>query len=563
MAKIVAVTALVVVAMLLAVPSMGMRFDQEDVNGVMPNPNGGASRFRPDEASKQRLWKKVQAAVAHNAGSILAPNAKTVGDTVTADATAHIGSTLFNKLGALISGAINTYGKSVVIPGESTSHFSFSDIHFSEFNVGSIDFAFTAPNQIRFSINDLNIVIPSTEFHVYAKVVFVKVSCHGYFNGEVTGTSLAVDLTLATDAATQKLTVTGATSTVNFGVLSIHHTMSDFLCKVGQSIIQLFLGNIDSLITKFIKEKLPADVGPIIQKVLNNEFVKLPLKVIGAPTINTEGISVLIDVMHFPDTSYAQKQQEAKAVAARSNLFRIAKPAKGSLVQRLSSMDDTPMLPPTTIAVGDSSRDINVIVTETNVNNMLLIEQLKGKINVDILAKSTTTSIFKSIIPAAYNRCPDCRLYFTITAPTVPPTVNLHDNNVLSFAVDKLILSISAVNSSNPVDPPVASTIVPLFDLALNGTVQLLNLRSTGTDNTTIMFQLGVPVFALFVDSSSVGPIPLIPTVSTLLRGLIENILIPLFNDKFTGIPFPPSLVQDVLALVSEDQVNVGLNLIL
>jgi hypothetical protein len=566
MAKNVAVAALMVVVamMLLAVPSMGMRFDHEDVNGVMPG--GGSVHFRPDEASKKRLWEKVDAAMlplkSYQPGSILVPDAQlatTVGDTIVSEATAHIGSTLFNKIGSLVSNVVNTYGKSVVIPGQSTSHFSFSDIHFSQFDVGSVDFVFTAPNKIRFSIKNLNIVVPDTLFHVYAKVVFVKVSCHGYVKASITGTSLEVDLTLATNTATKKLVVTGATSTVSFGHLSISHKMSNVLCKVGQSIIQLVIGNIDKLITKTIKESVPAAVGPIIQQLLNNQFAKLPLHIVSQPKITSAGIDITAVLIQYPKSSALLLEsgvdsiETSKAAAARSNLFRIAKPAKGTLMQMLSPLDTTVMLPPTIVAAGDTNRDINLLVSESNVNKALQIYSLEGKLGLHTVSKSKTTSIFKDMIPAAYARCPNCNLAFDATTPESPPTVDFKNTNI-TVAGRNVHIDISAMNGTQK---------LPLFGLSLNGTVQVVNVHTTGTSGSTLMFNLGVPVFEIKLRTSPVGPIPLVPAVDSLLRGLIKDVIVPAFNALFPGFEFPPTLIQQVLAQVTEHQVNVGMNIAL
>ena len=567
MSRSIAVAALVAfVAMtLLVVPSAAMRFDHKIAVGEN---NHGSVHFRPDAASKKRLWDKVHGAVSHkdlhHMANLHAPT-NAVADTITAEAIAHLGNTLFNKIGALVSAVVNQYGKTVVIPGESTSHFSFSDIHFTTFDVGSIDFAFIAPNKVRFSVRNLNIIVPSTLFHVYAKVLFKKVSCHGHFDAAVTGTSFEVDLNFATDTATKKLVVTSAMTSVTFGRLRISHKLSNLLCKVGQSVIQLLIGNIDKLITKMVRETMPKAVGPMVQQLLNKELGLIPLVITSQPTINTNGISLTVELLKYPNVAHVDGAVSdaftveacSSARPALSPVFRVTAPPKGSLMQMLSLQDKTPMLPPNKLTVGDNNRDINLIVTENNVNTALNILTLERKIVLRTDAKSTTTSIFKVVIPAAYARCPDCHLYIeSAPSPSYPPRVDLQHSGNVSIVGTNIQIELFAVNSSAP-----QGTKIPLFCLGLNGTVQVLNIHSTGEADSTLKFELGFPVFQLKVSSSSVGPVPFVPAVGSVLRDLVQKIIVPSFNALFPGLVFPPELIQNVLADVSGGVANVGLNI--
>jgi len=334
--------------------------------------------------------------------------------------------------------------------------------------------------------------------------------------------------------------------------------MSNLLCKVGQSVIQLVIGNIDKLITKTIKESVPAAVGPIIQQLLNKQFTKFPIDIVSQPTITSAGIDITAALLTYPKAAaYLQNEVGAPLVATAappSNLFRVAKPAKGSLMQMLSMKDDTPMLPPTTVALGDSNRDINLIVSELNVNKALQIYSIEDKLGLHTIAKSTTTSVFKDLIPAAFARCPNCNLAFDCTTPEFPPTVNFKQSGNITVTGRNLHVDISAMNGTQKVS---------LFGLYLNGTIQVINVHSTGTSDSTLMFNLGVPIFEMKLRTSPSGPIPLIPAVDSLLRGLIKNVVVPAFNALFPGLAFPPALIQNVLAQVSQDQVNVGLNIVL
>ena len=482
------------------------------------------------------------------------------GEEIVAEATAHLGSTLFNKIGAVVDQAVNTYGKSAVIPGGSSKHFSYDAITFSTFDIGAIDFTFAAPNKVTFDIQNLNIVIPDTGFEVFDKILFIKVHCRGKFSAKVEGTSIKVTLTL--DQLNEKLHVSAASADVNFGVLTISHRMDHFLCRVANSIIQLLIGNINDLITKFIREKLPADIGPIVQQLLDKEFGKIPLTLWTAPVVNSAGIDIGAVLLKYP-TSAAARPVPERAVAA-SRFLRSSKPAKGSLLQMLSLQDKTPLLPISSSAViGDSTdRDVNLIVTAPNVNKALDIYNKEGKLGLNVLAKQNT-SVFKTLLPDAYQRCPNCRLYFQVSMPQSSPTVNLRQNGNITVAGDKIHIAVKAINSNDPTDPPAPSTQVDLFTLEINGTIEVINIRPTGTYDCTLLFEVGVPVFTLWVDTSSVGPMPLVPDLSALLRFLIQDVVVPDFNKQFKGLVFPFALIRNVLAQVSQDQVNVGLNLVL
>lgn len=408
---------------------------------------------------------------------------------LSADATASISTTFFNHVLADVDAYINSIGTSIVIPGQDEKHYGFDPIHFSQFAVGSIAVSTAAPNQVVVDISNVQITVPDTNFHVKESIIH----CKGHFSVVVEGGNFRVTLDMG-NAGNGHIT-TVATVATSYAELKVSHRFDEFLCRIGQDLIQLFIGNIDSLIDKVIKNDLPAKLGPAMTKSFDDLFAKIPLYFTGTPVVVNQGISITVDL-----------------------LANVANFPHATVTERLNKLNDF-------------NHDLTVSVPQASLNNILLAAQGQGKLQYDIRLKETT-KILKDLIPTAYNACPDCPLdldFNLLKAPSV--TLNNNDVDATANFID---VSFRGFNAST-------NTIVPLFVININTTVGVNNLtiRTQGQSISNLYFQLAVTNLQIALKSSSIGPLPILPTIADLLEYVITSLAVPAFNANFQGFNFP------------------------
>lgn len=438
---------------------------------------------------------------------------------LTADVQGDLEETLFVKVLSAVLPKIVAYARDITIPGKATEHFSFASFKFSSFNIGGISITFAAPNIVRMSINGLTFAVPQTHFDVYTMILFIKATCAGEFWVSLAPSTITVDLHIATDAQ-GKLVFTSGTSSVTFGALNIDHKFSAFLCKVGEDIIQLFVGNIDTLLRNLVEKDLPALIAPLAEKALDGVFAKLPLVVVGNPVVNAQGITLTIDLI----ASMAAQQ-------ARNSVRRPPLP----LHHR----------------VGDLARDLVLTIPSAAIDNVLIYEDGKNHLaaNISVPPNDFNTTSLAQLIPEVAKICAGCPVDIDIDV-LVPPTVAFA-NDSATVNVNSLHIRLAAVNT--------AKVQLPLFSLNANLSLTVLNLTVRGASGNVIWFQLSVNDFSFAIDKSEVGPIN-INWLSPIVEYLLKLILIPAFNQHFAGITLP-TIVENVVLDVNPGTLILGINL--
>jgi hypothetical protein len=262
------------------------------------------------------------------------------------------------------------------------------------------------------------------------------------------------------------------------------------------------------------------DIGPIASKAINQALsimaqkIKIPLT--AQPIATTDSIQLSLNLLP-PTTSRLRRMMR---LGSRRNVHGAVSPVKV-----------TSVFP---------ARDIEVFVTRETVDTLLAVIHRRGDLNHhDVLR--VNTSIFQSIIPAAYAACPDCPLEIT-TSFLQAPTARFASDASLAFI--GLIAGLGAKNGT---------TTVPLLDLNLNGTFTLLNFTVSGDLDNTIKFKLAIPDFAMSLYRSSIGPVD-VAVLSPLVQFLLQDVVVPDFNRKFHGIPIKP------IANVTVTDIEVSFN---
>ena len=443
---------------------------------------------------------------------------------LSADVQLELHEAFFRKLTSTLLPVIIETVRKLVIPGESQKHFRFWDVHISEFNIESFAISFAAPDEVRVSLTGLSLQIPSTEFEVMDKILFVKLTCHGHFSAEMSGTNAVLSFPLKR-GADGHFAIGQVSSQVTFGSLAIHEKMDHWLCRIGQDIIQIFIGSITDLIKKLIEKDAPAKIGELVQKVLDKALTKLNVNLVSNPVATANSISVTIDLL--PASSQGARASLAIQPAAPRRRSSSAFPA----------------------------RDIEVFTGQNALNNILEYEREKGHLSYTKTLKGVNTSVFKTLIPAAYAACPDCPLGITVFFPAAAPTTTVNADTIGLDVLDA-VLGLLAV--------PNATTQLPLLELYLNATGAATNVsvRASGVTES-LYFNLALDTFSLSLRRSDIGPFD--PSIiGDIIAFILKDVVVPDFNKHFAGVPIPSFGLFNVTALevaLNNGKVDVGLDI--
>ena len=417
---------------------------------------------------------------------------------LTADVTATIEESLFQKILAVVVPIINEYVAKLVIPGGEGHNWSFNPIHFTEFNIGSLAITFAAPDKLAISLDEISFSIPQTHFDVWVWII-VKATCAGNFWASMTGTTIAIEFDAANVGG--KLQFSNPQSNVVWGNLSINHHLDGF-CNFLEKVLELFIGNLNNLIRNVIEKDLPAKIGPLVETKLNAVFEKIPLSFVGSPTITSSGITVTVDLI-------PQGKRDVRPALPGGRL-------------------------------GLPARDLSLDIPAQSLDNLLVYKQPSLNFNITL---KVNNSIIKDIFPAAYASCPSCPLAVEVKFLAAPTVVLVNDT--IGLNVQNMILGVNFAAG--------AGKFIPFVDLTLNTTV---NLQELGFVNgSDIYFQLQILSFVIGQYSSAIGPIDV--SLLTTLVNIVLGIVVPTFNKDFKGIPLPAVITNGVLA-VNRNQLKVG-----
>lgn len=429
---------------------------------------------------------------------------------LTADVTLSVGESLFQKILALLVPEINKIVSEITIPGMQGKNFAFDAIHFTEFNIGSVAITFAAPDKLRISLNQISFAIPQTHFDLWVWII-VKASCAGNFWASMTGTSIAIEFDIANVGG--KLQFSNPQSSVAWGTLSINHQFKDF-CNFLEKVLQVFIGNIDTLIRNVVEKILPSKIGPLVETKLNTVFGNFKVDFVGQPVVTAAGITLTLDLIpqgQLQQLRFASGQLLLPAVVRRE--------------------------------VGIVDRDLVIVVPATSLDNLLQYNLPKLSANITLKANN---SIIKPIFPAAFALCPDCPFAIELKFLQAPYVTFVNDT--LGLGVQNLILGVNFENA--------AKGIVPFVDVTLNVTINLQQLSIV--NGSTIYFQLQVLGFSLGQYASAIGPIDvsLVTTVVDIVLGLV----IPTFNKDFKGLVLG-DIITDGEIVVVNNKLKLGFDI--
>ena len=200
--------------------------------------------------------------------------------------------------------------------------------------------------------------------------------------------------------------------------------------------------------------------------------------------------------------------------------------------------------------------DVNVTISSDSINSAGRVYTNGGFLQYSSqLPGNATTGMLKTLLPKAYNACPDCPLYFSAKA-TSPPFVIITGSGATAKA-DSALFNLSAISPS--------SSKVDLLTLSANLTFGLNFSHNPASSGGYLKANISVLSLTLDIVSSNIGDVSAaISLVTSLVDAFVKDVLIPYFNKNFPGIPLPSVSgfsADDVLISTASNHIGVSLDL--
>ncbi|RNF27226.1 ESAG-like protein [Trypanosoma conorhini] len=398
----------------------------------------------------------------------------------------------------------------LTIPPQQTDKFDVAAIHFTEFGLGGASFAMRSPNQLALSLRDMNVTIPDTAFVIKAGLL----TCDGEVRAfaDVTGAELSVKVSRLSNGTLRLKT---AANTIEWGNLQIKHKLVGSVCNGIEKLIEIILGDLDRAIGNALKKQLPDTVGTLVEEKANDFFDSLPVTFVEDPSISAERMMLAMNPIH---------ESKAKLVSPSVLLPFFVLP-----------------LPPTSAAPVMPRRNLAAAFTELALNDLLTSLSRSGVFNQSRrLPSEYNSSLIEYIYPDAYKLCPDCPFVFSIDS-TAPPSVLLQSGQAVTLHVPNGFVGLTMTSPSGD--------SIAVLDVLVNFTGGVTGVGFTA--GAQLDLRLTEVDLAIEVVQTHIGPVDA-DALSDTLRWLLNEVLIPVFNVEFHGIPLPPNVVRPSINISTE-----------
>ncbi|KEG11365.1 ESAG-like protein [Trypanosoma grayi] len=402
----------------------------------------------------------------------------------------------------LLRPQLNEFLKHVAIPAQHTDKFDIDEIHFSKLGIGDAAISMVSPDQLLMSIQNVSAIVPDTNFVI--KVGFA--TCNGRVRVSIDNTNASLPASVFR-MSNGTLQWSIGENAIQWGPLNITHSLDGAACKAIETIVEVLLGNLDSIIRASLEKELPKRVGPIVEEKVNEIFTTLPLIFTSDPSIMAKRMELEMDVV--PDPSENRTRTPLK---------------------------------PASLGLQVSDRNFESVVLPVAINNLLTYLCQMGKLNVtETLPAEYNSSLIEPMYPDTYKMCRDCP--FAVSAhATVPPSVELRSDQTAILHLPNGFISLEMLSTTG--------IRVPVLDVAVNVTAGATHIGFT--PKARLDFNLTKVDLKIDVVASNIGTIDVFQLNSDLLW-LLNEVMVPLFNVQFEGIALPAVVSRPLLNITTEN----------
>lgn len=455
-----------------------------------------------------------------------------------------------------------------VFPPISVSYVTITEMHLQNFSLKAlkVGLASPSPDNLTVSVVDLSLAIPDTEF-VFKYGIF---TCPGVFRLKMGKTQLSFNVHPSTTNETLSVAVDPEATNATWGELEFEHDLDTVLCRIGQSIVQVFVGQMDELVERNIKEQLPPKLSTELVEKANQALADSGLR-FSAPLVMT------------PARSTSQIElipRDSSSPVNAAALHVLAPPAEAALPYK----------------------DLAATLYSTSVNHYFAYAVGKNELNTSfLLPENMTSEDLKDVFPLAYELCENCTVGLGLAAVVAPELsfvkagsiARLRLSNAISgvfllpqdaeqhvallrrvdrlrgsrtameafpsFALSPLCAFVSGSTARCPREGMDASWAVPVVAFAVNATLAVGDLAVVGARANGVQYRVHpVDDLALSLVASHMGPVDA-DKLTQDVAGVLNQFLIPLVNlDSPFTIPAP---AKAAVIDVEDGSLTAGVNI--
>ena len=424
--------------------------------------------------------------------------------------------------------------RSLVIKGESSKNFDYDDIHISNANITAADVSFVANNGgINLTLAGLSLGTGTTNFEVKKKILFAHVHCSGHFSASISGTNVGVIMALKNVGGRPQIV---ANTSISFGKVSVSHHLNNVGCKIAESIVQLFIGNVNSKIESDIKSKVPAAVQSVLNTQVNALLAGLQL-------------SVPVDKWSTANFSLAgaTTNTATRLTLGFAARFEPTMRPAGGLPPTPTPPGSSPLLTP------NCAEDLGLAFGAEIANSASVVYASAGALTVNSTLPPNVTSspAFNALFPALIKHFPNSTFSVALAVrPKAPPTATITPPLLRLTASN---VSVVFLASSEGGSPPI-----PALELAVGVNVSMdVNVTADGQFiQGKVLPGNGLRPIVIAVEGTQIGPVDG-KALSAAVNLVIDTVALPYLNSHFKGVPIPQvagiTLAQPSVAAVGNE----------
>ena len=176
-------------------------------------------------------------------------------------------------------------------------HYSTSNTHLTEFNVGSIGGTTNPPSNIHLQLQDVSIGIAGN-FHIYIKII-TDIGSSGNFQVSIPDATISLPASVHRNTATSQIEFQNINPVVTISQVNINYNFDSSVCNLISDIANFF-ADIKALIADAIAEQIPPQVKTAIEQQIPALLAGLPPLLITEPVATTSYMQLCFSLLAIP-----------------------------------------------------------------------------------------------------------------------------------------------------------------------------------------------------------------------------------------------------------------------
>lgn len=388
----------------------------------------------------------------------------------------------------------------IVVKGKKSSHYSYSNLKLTGLRYDTVKIT-SKSGLLTPSITGLGIKLERMSFNIYGKVGWIKVTCRGHASAKIEKTNVDLSVKLSNDGGKPYAKIDDK---VKIGKIHISRSWTTSGCRLAEKIVKLFVGDLNKKLISALKDQVSPMLRKAINPAVNNALKELVLKqkvaspditayydLVGSITINSDGVSL----------------------GVRGLINSAGKPL-------------TIPTEPVSNPAHTLTQDIEFNVQDYTVNSasVNLLANMQGSKK---WIKTTDTKSYPVIGPLLYGKCPGCQFQIDYRVRKAP-VFNTSSSLGIQVSVPDFIIGIKEIAP----DGKLIAALEAFVTATASAKAQL------NGDATKLSSKYACQAFTITELRSHIGNIE-IGVLNPLIKRIIDEVLVPIANEKFSVIPMP------------------------